>query len=160
MAVYEKQVRRQQRRNILWKKAQTVLQSFSAGFSMIYYFLKSDPSLSSTVMTIRAILLFACAVCYACWVLARLQLGIGLTFIAKTNGPLITNGFYKYIRNPIYMFGTLTILLFLTASCYFKYLWCLVFIIPMQIVRSIVESNALRKKFGEQYEEYEKQLII
>ena len=161
MAVlYEKQVRRGKRREMLWKGIFTICQSLSVGYSMVNYYLKSAPSSSFIWIIIRAVLLVASFLSFLLWSIARFQLGVSLTFLPRTNGPLITKGLYSKIRNPIYLFGTISLSSYALLINQPQWLLLLILIVPMQIIRSNQEAKILRKKYEDTYEEYEKKLWI
>ncbi len=86
-------------------------------------------------------------------VVARIQLGGSFSVRAKAQA-LVTQGLYSRIRNPIYVFGGLTIVgafLFLGMP---KLLWLFVVLIPLQIYRTKKEEQVLAAKFGEEYKAY------
>jgi protein-S-isoprenylcysteine O-methyltransferase Ste14 len=86
-------------------------------------------------------------------ILARIQLGGSFSVTAKAQ-TLVTHGLYSRIRNPIYVFGGLTIagvFLFFRLP---KYLWLLVALIPLQIYRARKEEQVLAAKFGDEYRAY------
>jgi protein-S-isoprenylcysteine O-methyltransferase Ste14 len=101
---------------------------------------------ASLFVLIPAILLLA---------VARIQLGRSFSVRAKAN-VLVTTGLYARIRNPIYIFGGLSV----AAGCVWTNMpWLLcsfVLIIPMQIYRSWKEEQVLTAQFGEEYQEYKK----
>ena len=86
-------------------------------------------------------------------VVARLQLGRAFSVQARAT-QLVTAGLYARIRNPIYVFGGLT----LAGVCLWvgRPLFLLVFavLIPMQIGRARKEAQVLRERFGAAYDEY------
>lgn len=84
---------------------------------------------------------------------ARIQLGGSFSVRAKAQA-LVTRGLYSRIRNPIYVFGALTI-----AGCFLfaglpKLLWVFVALIPLQIYRARKEEKVLAAKFGDEYQAY------
>lgn len=86
-------------------------------------------------------------------VLARLELGGSFAVTPKAQ-TLVTHGLYSRIRNPIYVFGALTI-----AGCFLYInlpfaLLILVALIPLQIFRARQEGKVLEAKFGEEYRQY------
>ena len=87
--------------------------------------------------------------------LARVQLGQAFSVQAKAT-TLVTNGLYSRIRNPIYIFGGLTIAGFMLWVNLPWLLLIFVVMIPMQVWRSGVEARVLEKKFGAEYLEYKK----
>jgi protein-S-isoprenylcysteine O-methyltransferase Ste14 len=87
---------------------------------------------------------------------ARLQLGDAFSARAKAS-KLVTTGLYSRIRNPIYVFGALTIagvIVWMNQPWFF-----LVFalLIPMQWVRSRNEARVLEERFGAAYLDYRRQ---
>ena len=85
--------------------------------------------------------------------LARIQLGGSFSVRAKAH-PLVTGGLYSRIRNPIYVFGALTIagiILFAGAP---KLLWVLAAHIPLQVYRARKEARVLAARFGDEYRAY------
>jgi protein-S-isoprenylcysteine O-methyltransferase Ste14 len=94
--------------------------------------------------------------CFLLLALARVQLGQAFSVQAKAS-TLVTTGLYSRIRNPIYVFGSLTIAgLILWANLPWMLL-CFVLVLPMQIYRSRAEARVLTEKFGAQYVEYKRQ---
>ncbi len=86
-------------------------------------------------------------------VLARIELGASFSVRAKAQ-KLVTHGLYSRIRNPIYLFGGLTVVGFVL---YIDQPWALlvfVVMIPMQIYRARNEEKVLEAKFGEEYRQY------
>ncbi len=158
--VYEKQIRRGKRRQRFWKSVFTIGQSVSVGYSMVRWYLESDLSSSTFWFILRLVLLFVCLVSFLLWSVARYQLGASLTFLARTDGPLITNGLYSKIQNPIYLFGTISLSSFVLLINRPMWLLLLVIIVPMQIVRSKHETKVLLEKYDEVYEDYLRQLWI
>ncbi|MGA3370558.1 MAG: isoprenylcysteine carboxylmethyltransferase family protein [Terracidiphilus sp.] len=89
-------------------------------------------------------------------VLARIQLGRAFSVEAKAT-TLVTAGLYSRIRNPIYIFGALTLAGFILWANQPWLLLCLAVLIPMQVVRSRKEERVLAEKFGVQYLDYKRQ---
>lgn len=86
-------------------------------------------------------------------ILARIQLGGSFSVRAKAQ-TLVTHGLYSKIRNPIYVFASLTItgiFLFMGAPRLF---WIFVVIVPLQIYRTRNEEKVLAAKFGDEYRAY------
>jgi len=87
--------------------------------------------------------------------IAHLQLGSSFSVTPQARH-LVTTGLYSRIRNPIYVFGGLTVfglLLPLNRPS----LWIIFIIaIPIQIARTHKEAEVLEEKFGDEYREYRK----
>jgi protein-S-isoprenylcysteine O-methyltransferase Ste14 len=87
---------------------------------------------------------------------ARIQLGKAFSVQAKAS-TLVTTGLYSRIRNPIYVFGSLTVAGFLL---WVKLPWLLLFfvvLLPLQVYRSRKEALVLAEKFGSSYLNYKRQ---
>jgi protein-S-isoprenylcysteine O-methyltransferase Ste14 len=85
--------------------------------------------------------------------LARIELGGSFSVRAKAQ-TLVTHGLYSRFRNPIYLFGGLTIagvFLYINEPLY---LWVFVVLIPLQIYRMRAEGKVLEEKFGDEYRQY------
>ena len=67
---------------------------------------------------------------------------------------LVTTGLYSRIRNPIYVFGSLTIVGFFLWANQPWLLLGLVVLIPLQVYRSRCEEKVLTEKFGATYLAY------
>jgi protein-S-isoprenylcysteine O-methyltransferase Ste14 len=87
--------------------------------------------------------------------LARIQLGRAFSVQARAT-TLVTTGLYSRIRNPIYVFGALTVAGGVIWTGRLKLLLVLVALIPLQIVRARRESQVLEEKFGTEYAEYKR----
>ena len=86
-------------------------------------------------------------------ILARIELGGSFSARPKAQA-LVTHGLYSRIRNPIYVFGTLTIVALLLYVNRPLWLLILLVIIPLQIYRARLEGKILEAKFGEEYRQY------
>lgn len=86
---------------------------------------------------------------------ARIQLGRSFSVQAKAS-TLVTTGLYSRIRNPIYLFGGLTVAAgFVWANM--PWLLCsFLLLVPMQIYRIRKEEQVLTERFGNEYLEYRK----
>lgn len=85
--------------------------------------------------------------------LARYQLGASFSVAAKAR-QLVTSGIYSKIRNPIYIFGLVTltgVALVLQEPAFWIFL---VIVVILQTVRARQESKVLEAAFGEQYRDY------
>ena len=92
---------------------------------------------------------------FALLALARIQLGRAFTLRAKAN-TLVTAGIYAHIRNPIYVFGGLTvagIIIFVRRPWF---LLAFVLLVPVQLLRARKEAQVLEAKFGDAYREYKR----
>lgn len=88
-----------------------------------------------------------------CWVVARIQLGSAFSVLPEAK-QLVTKGFYKKIRNPIYLFTELAnIGLALVFNNRYLYMALAVHAI-VQLIRAKKESQVLSEKFGAQYQDY------
>jgi protein-S-isoprenylcysteine O-methyltransferase Ste14 len=81
---------------------------------------------------------------------ARLQLGNSFSVTPQAR-KLITTGVYRRIRNPIYVFGEMTIVGLLLYAAPLKLLWLAAALIPVQVLRARAESRTLETKFGDEY---------
>ena len=90
------------------------------------------------------------------FVLARLQLGAAFSLEAKARF-LVTTGLYAKLRNPIYLFGGLT----LAGFSLFRSVWgpfvVAAILIPVQAYRVRNEEKVLTDVFGEEYRQYKRQ---
>lgn len=89
----------------------------------------------------------------ALFVLARIELGDSFSVGAEARA-LVTRGIYSRIRNPIYVFGALTIA---AAFLYMDrplLLSLLLVVIPLQVRRARTEAKVLEAEFGEEYRQY------
>ncbi len=86
---------------------------------------------------------------------ARIQLGRAFSVRAKAE-TLVTTGIYARIRNPIYLFGTLTLCGFLLWANRPWFLLCLLVLVPVQIARARKEEQVLAERFGTRYAEYKR----
>jgi protein-S-isoprenylcysteine O-methyltransferase Ste14 len=71
----------------------------------------------------------------------------------------VTTGFYRHIRNPIYL-GALLVLVghILWSGSALVILYFLCYVIAFHILITVFEEPALRNRFGAPYEEYLKQV--
>lgn len=87
------------------------------------------------------------------WTVARFQLGNAFTVAAQAT-QLVTQGLYSKIRDPIYIFGSMTIAGLVLALG--RPIWLLIFaaVVPLQLWRAHKEAQVLEEKFGEEYRSY------
>ena len=88
-------------------------------------------------------------------IVARIQLGRAFSVRARASA-LVTTGLYSRIRNPIYVFGALTIAGVIIWMQRPLLLLIFVVLIPLQIVRARNESQMLEQKFGAEYTQYKR----
>lgn len=87
------------------------------------------------------------------FVVSRIQLGRSFAVRAKAQ-TLITSGIYSRIRNPIYIFGTLSLV---GVALFVNRPWLLLgllVIVPLQLYRARKEEQVLTDAFGEEYTRY------
>jgi protein-S-isoprenylcysteine O-methyltransferase Ste14 len=96
-----------------------------------------------------------CTSCLLLVALARIQLGRAFSVQAKAS-TLVTSGLYSRIRNPIYVFGSLTIAGIMLWINLPRMLLIFVVLILIQVWRSREEERVLTEKFGEEYLEYKR----
>ena len=87
------------------------------------------------------------------FVLARIQLGRAFSIRAKAT-TLVTTGLYSRIRNPIYVFGGLTVAGFFLWAGKPVFLLVFLILIPLQLRRIHNEEKVLEQQFGAAYLEY------
>jgi protein-S-isoprenylcysteine O-methyltransferase Ste14 len=104
------------------------------------------PRIAGLAIAISAFLLFA---------LARIQLGRAFSVPAKAN-TLVTTGLYSRIRNPIYVFGALTIAGIVIWANKPWLLLGFAVLIPLQVYRIRKEERVLAEKFGASYLDYKR----
>ena len=87
-------------------------------------------------------------------VVARLQLGAAFSVKAKAKH-LVTTGLYSRIRNPIYVFGALTLVgMAIVLGNWVLGVLVAVVLVPLQVYRARKEDAVLAAAFGEEYERY------
>ena len=106
--------------------------------------------------TVRIVGIAIAAPSFLLFALARFQLGRAFSVEAKAT-TLVTTGLYSRIRNPIYVFGGLTIagVIVWTGKPWALLVFCI--LIPLQVARSRKESRVLEDKFGPAYFDYKRQ---
>jgi protein-S-isoprenylcysteine O-methyltransferase Ste14 len=93
------------------------------------------------------------------WSIARIQLGRCCTLLPFAD-QLVTKGLYARLRNPIYLFGSLTIVGYLLFYDRCEGMLCMLVVVPIQYARALKESSTLEKQFGVSYQEYVKRTWI
>jgi len=85
---------------------------------------------------------------------AIIHLGKSLAVLPRADR-LVTRGVYRYLRHPIYIGLTMTILGLIVASgSLFGLVFLFVVVVPLNIARARLEERALLKKFGGEYKTY------
>jgi protein-S-isoprenylcysteine O-methyltransferase Ste14 len=88
------------------------------------------------------------------WMFISIGTGITPTVATRIDHKLVTKGPYRWIRHPLYTFGTLFFLSFaLMADSWFIALMALLAIIMLSL-RLPNEEAHLIEKFGDEYREY------
>jgi protein-S-isoprenylcysteine O-methyltransferase Ste14 len=94
--------------------------------------------------------------CAGLWLLARLQLGKSFAVTAQAR-ELVTTGLYSKIRNPIYVFGLLTLCGIVIYLGQFWWLLAVPALAGLQVWRVRAESAVLEAKFGDEYRNWKAQ---
>jgi len=92
-------------------------------------------------------------ICAILWFVARRQLGVSFSVKPQAR-QLVTTGFYAKLRHPIYVFGTMAVLLVLLALQGWQALVIWAILIPVQVIRARREEKVLAEAFGADYETY------
>lgn len=90
------------------------------------------------------------------WLFSSIGTGITPVSATRKEHKLVTNGIYKYIRHPLYTFGSLLFIAFgmMADSWFIAVLGILTFI--LMAIRTPKEEANLVEKFGDEYREYMK----
>ncbi len=102
------------------------------------------PRIAGAAIAVPSLLLLA---------VARMQLGGAFSVQAKAT-TLVTSGLYSRMRNPIYVFGGLTIA---GVMIWLNRPWLLLWfgvLVPLQVYRSRKEERVLAETFGAAYQDY------
>lgn len=90
------------------------------------------------------------------WLFSSIGSGITPTGATRKEHKLVTNGIYKYIRHPLYTFGSSLFISFgMMADNWFIILLAVLAFIAMAIRTPKEEANLI-EKFGDEYREYMK----
>lgn len=90
------------------------------------------------------------------WLFSSIGSGITPTGATRKEHKLVTNGIYKYIRHPLYTFGSSLFISFgMMADNWFIALLGILAFIAMAIRTPKEEANLI-EKFGDEYREYMK----
>ncbi len=153
----ERRRRRQQRHQEFFQFVFNIIQAASIGGSMLHYTRTIETHSWSFV---QCAYFGISVICFILWFISRIQLGTHLTFRAKAHRILVTSGLYKYFRHPIYYFGTLSLIFYVLFLEKYFYLWGLVILLPLQIVRASRENLVLKQKFENDYDRYVSKLWL
>lgn len=153
------QERRAERRQALRQMIFTIFQSISIFVSMITnYYRNLDTQMMFRPFNL--LLLVLTIVFYTLWCVAKFQLGVAITVFPSADKPLVTTGLYSVFSSPIYLFGTLAFISYVLLLKWYKLLFLLIVLVPVQFVRALLEKKVLKKKYGDQYVSYSKKLIF
>ena len=94
--------------------------------------------------------------CAGLWLVARMQLGKSFSVTAQAR-ELVTSGLYSKIRNPIYVFGLLTLSGIIIYLGQYWWLLAVPALAGLQLWRVRAESAVLEAKFGDQYRNWKAQ---
>ncbi len=88
------------------------------------------------------------------WILALAHLGRALAVLPGARR-LVTRGVYRYLRHPVYAGINLTLLgLALCLGSQWGLVYYFVLVVPLNLVRARQEDRALKKQFGDEFEEW------
>ena len=90
---------------------------------------------------------------FACWTVARLQLGKSFTPKAEARA-LVTHGLYSKFRHPIYYFACAAYIGVFLALRWFLVLAFFLLLYSTQLLRILKENAVLEQAFGEEYRRY------
>jgi protein-S-isoprenylcysteine O-methyltransferase Ste14 len=88
------------------------------------------------------------------WMLSSLGNNITGTVVIRDEHELVTSGPYKYIRHPLYTFGSF---MFIGVSLAIANWWVMVGLmigVAALVIRTSEEEDRLTAQFGDQYREY------
>ena len=93
----------------------------------------------------------------ALWMVAMVHLGKSLA-VLPGGDRLVTRGVYRYFRHPVYLGIDMTLFgLFLAVGSTVGMIYFFAVVVPLNIIRSLLEEKALLQKFGDSYEAYRQQ---
>jgi len=86
------------------------------------------------------------------WILGMVSLGKHLAVLPGAKR-LVTRGVYRVLRHPIYLGITLTLLgLVLCLGSAWGLAYLLALVVPLNVVRAVLEERVLRAQFGVEYQ--------
>lgn len=88
------------------------------------------------------------------WVLHSLGLNITDTVVVREQATLVTHGPYRWIRHPLYSFGSLWAMGAAVASANGLLIAATILFVPLLFVRSGREEANLIARFGDAYRDY------
>ena len=150
--------RRKQRRRkrlILLGLLYNYSQIIGVPIALVYHFWRLG-GLSLPLSSTRVLYSIATVVSYVMWALARIQhthtFTVGIE--PSQSSPLLTEGLYSRLSNPIYTFGSLCLVFFSLSVSRVSLMILAVVMTLIQIYRARREAVALRKRFGDEYDLY------
>jgi len=90
------------------------------------------------------------------WLFSSIGSGITPTSATRTEHKLVTNGIYKYIRHPLYTFGSLMFISFGMMADNWFIAALGIFTFTLMAIRTPKEEANLIEKFGDEYRNYMK----
>ena len=88
------------------------------------------------------------------WLFSSIGSGITPTSATRTEHKLVTNGIYRYIRHPLYTFGSSMFISFGMMADNWFIAALGIFTFAIMAIRTPQEEANLIKKFGDEYREY------
>ena len=90
----------------------------------------------------------------ALWIAGMACLGKALRILPGADS-IVARGVYRFIRHPIYVGIVLTHFgLFFACGSTFGMIYLFVIIIPLNVIRALLEEKAMFAKFGDRYRAY------
>jgi len=90
------------------------------------------------------------------WLLSSIGSGITPTSATRKEHKLVTNGIYRYIRHPLYTFGSSMFISFALMADNWFIAALGIFTFTLMAIRTPKEEANLIEKFGDEYREYMK----
>mmetsp|Transcript_13483 Transcript_13483/g.20266 ORF Transcript_13483/g.20266 Transcript_13483/m.20266 type:complete len:160 (-) Transcript_13483:302-781(-) len=157
VAVRTSRARLQQRRQQVVGQLLATIQGLGATSSLVAMHYHTIRWIEWNFCTIIGmIILFPSAVL---WMIARIQLGRHCTLFPVANS-LVTTGLFSKFRNPVYIFGTATLIGHILLLNRPLYLLVLLVLLPLQYIRATREATLLENQFGLSYKKYVRSVWI